>query len=122
MRMNSNGVRKLACFRLVMGTAFFCAPGLNAKIWAGGTTDPRLTAKLMRALGARDLVLGLGMLKAAEEGDATAWVRASALFDIGDGVATLLAAGRVPLGRWLVQLALLGGAAFAGLRMTNTVE
>lgn len=111
------GARKLARFRLVMGAGFFLAPRLNAWLWTGGTRDPRLSNKLMRALGARDLVVGMGLRRALKGSDAelSRWLMTSALFDLGDGAATFLSIGRVPLKRWLIQLSILGGAAASGL-------
>jgi hypothetical protein len=71
----------------------------------------------MRALGARDLVLGLALRRALKHGDAelSRLLMTSALFDLGDGVATFLSLGRVPVKRWLLQLSILGGAAASGL-------
>jgi hypothetical protein len=72
-----------------------------------------------RALGARDLALGLGALAAlqrpaAEPGSASAWVAAGALSDALDVVASLASWRELPrIGRWLV-VASAGGAALAG--------
>src|ERR1035441_5200480 len=72
-----------------------------------------------RALGARDLALGLGALAAlqrpaADPGSASAWVAAGALSDALDVAASLSAWRELPrVGRWLV-VASAGGAALAG--------
>jgi hypothetical protein len=80
-----------------------------------------------RALGARDLALGLGALTAlrraaTEPGSACAWVAAGALSDALDAVNTLSAWRELPgRGRWLIVTAasgwaLVGAAAALALR------
>jgi hypothetical protein len=72
-----------------------------------------------RALGARDLALGLGALAALEgpaagAGSARAWVAAGALSDALDVVASVLSWPELPrVTRWLVA-ASAGGAALVG--------
>ena len=72
-----------------------------------------------RALGARDLALGLGALAALQSpadqpGSASAWVAAGALSDALDVVASLSSWRELPrVGRWLVGVSA-GGAALAG--------
>jgi len=71
---------------------------------------------LGRALGGRDLALGLGALAALERqsDEASAWVAAGALSDALDVAASLASWRELPrLTRWLV-LASAGGAAIAG--------
>ena len=84
-------------------------------------TVPRYAARVFgRALGARDVAMGLGALtalrrQAAEPGPACAWVIAGALSDALDVVATLSSWRELPrTGRWLVA-ASAGGAALAGV-------
>ena len=67
------GARKLARFRLVMGAGFFLLPRLNAWIWTAGTRDPRLSNKLMRALGVRDLAVGLARASSGRTARRVAW-------------------------------------------------
>jgi hypothetical protein len=72
-----------------------------------------------RALGARDLALGLGALAALQRqdgdaGEASAWVAAGALSDALDVAASLSSWQELPrLTRWLV-VGSAGGAAIAG--------
>ena len=72
-----------------------------------------------RALGARDLALGLGALAAlqgpgAEPGQAAAWVAAGALSDALDVAASVASWRDLPrVTRWLVA-ASAGGAALTG--------
>jgi hypothetical protein len=79
---------------------------------------------LGRALGGRDLALGLGALAALQRvpqrvppgraGRAGAWVGAGALADSLDALVTVAAWDELPpAGRWLVAMSA-GGAAVAG--------
>jgi hypothetical protein len=85
----------------------------------GAAADDVAARVFGRALGARDLALGLGALAAlqgpaAEAGSARAWVAAGALSDALDVVASLSSWRELPrVTRWLVA-ASAGGAALAG--------
>jgi hypothetical protein len=70
------------------------------------------TKTLARALGARDVALGLGTLLAQRHGaPARGWLEASALADTGDVAATLIGWRSSPrLGRVAVLMAATGGA------------
>jgi hypothetical protein len=88
----SNGLGRSA-----IGVALVLAPGVLGKRWVG---EDELTdgAKLFaRALGARDLALGLGTLLAMKEGGPTrGWLEGAALADVIDAAATLLAWKKLP--------------------------
>jgi hypothetical protein len=79
-----------------------------------------------RALGARDLALGLGALAAlqgpgAEPGSAAAWVAAGALSDALDVAASVASWSDLPrVTRWLVA-ASAGGAALTGAAAALTL-
>ncbi|MCU1494687.1 MAG: hypothetical protein JWO62_2451 [Acidimicrobiaceae bacterium] len=94
----------------------FLAPSLPARPWVGDN-DARLPAVRLfaRALGSRDLALGLGALIALQGGtDVRGWVEAGALSDTGDALATLVAFRRLPkLTRWAVLASTIGAAAAA---------
>jgi hypothetical protein len=62
---------------------------------------------MARALGARDVALGMGALVAMNrEAPTRGWLEAGALADAGDVAATLLGWQSAPrFGRWLVLLA-----------------
>ena len=102
--------------RVVLGLSAFVAPELVARPWVGtgGGDDRRV---LGRALGARDIALGLGALLAARRGaPLRGWVEAGGLSDAGDTVATLLSFRRLPpVGRLAVLAASTGAAAAAAL-------
>jgi hypothetical protein len=113
------GAITVAAGRVALGLTTLAWPLVPARPWTG-TGDDDLTARVFgRALGARDLALGLGALaalrdQAANPGPARSWVAAGALSDALDVAASLAAWRELPrVTRWLVA-ASAGGAALAG--------
>ena len=114
------GTIAVAAGRVALGVTALARPGVPARPWVGKTAADGVAAKVFgRALGARDLALGLGALavlndSTADQGAASLWVAAGALSDALD-VATSAASWReLPeLTRWLVA-ASAGGAALVG--------
>lgn len=105
----------LAWARIGLGATAILLPSLPLRPWVGGETARKPRAKLLaRALGARDIALGLGVILALRhDAPLRGWVEGGGLADAGDVVATLLAFSSLPrFGRWLV-LASAGGAAAA---------
>ena len=104
---------------MALGVAALAWPSIPARPWVGAAADDLAARVFGRALGARDLALGLGALAAlqrpaAESGPASAWISAGALSDALDVVASLSAWRELPRGsRWLVA-ASASGAAVAG--------
>lgn len=111
-----HGARAIAAARVALGLTALAWPSVPARPWVG---EGDLAARVFgRALGGRDLALGLGALAAlqnpAEAGSASAWVAAGALSDALDVAASLSSWRELPrVGRWLV-VASAGGAAVAG--------
>jgi hypothetical protein len=109
----------VAAGRVGLGVAALAWPSVPARPWVGSSADELGAQVFGRALGARDLALGLGALAAARKapGDprsAAAWFAAGALSDALDVVVTVAAWPRLPrFTRWLVA-ASAGGAAVAG--------
>jgi hypothetical protein len=105
--------RAQAVNRVAMGTGLMLAPGLVGRTWAASTArDPRAKV-LSRALGARDLTLGLASLMALREGEQGWASRAFAAQAFADGVDFLaIASGKaLPLGSRLVGGTLAAGSA-----------
>ncbi len=111
----------VAAGRVALGVTALAFPSVPARPWVGASADD-LTAQVFgRALGGRDLALGLGALAAlqapaasAGAGSARAWVAAGALSDALDVVASVVSWRELPrVTRWLVA-ASAGGAALAG--------
>jgi hypothetical protein len=108
--------RTLAVFRVLTGGLLLVAPGLPARLWLGESGD-RSVRLLARAMGARDLALGAGALRALTNGEpAQPWVAGGAAADATDALASLLSLGRRHPARALVVGAVAGAAAFAGAR------
>jgi hypothetical protein len=113
------GAQAVAAGRVALGLAALAWPSIPARPWVGAAADDLAARVFGRALGARDLALGLGALAAlrhpaAEAGSASTWVAAGALSDALDVVASLSAWRELPRGsRWLVAGSA-GGAALAG--------
>ena len=108
-----------AAGRVARGLTALAWPSVPARPGVGAGADDLAARVFGRALGGRDLALGLGALTAlqgpaAEPGSATAWVAAGALSDALDVVATLSSWRELPrVGRWLVTTSG-GGAALVG--------
>jgi len=114
------GAGAVAAGRVALGLTALAWPSVPARPWVGAAADNLAARVFGRALGARDVAMGLGALaalrrQAAEPGPACAWVIAGALSDALDVVATLSSWRELPrTGRWLVA-ASAGGAALAGV-------
>ncbi len=109
----------VAAGRVALGVTALAFPSVPARPWVGAPADDITARVLGRALGGRDLALGLGALAAlrapaAGAGSARAWVAAGALSDALDVVASVVSWRELPrVTRWLVA-ASAGGAALAG--------
>jgi hypothetical protein len=111
------GATAVAAGRVAIGLTALAWPSVPSRPWVGAASDDLAARVFGRALGARDVALGLGALTAlqrgpAEPGSAGAWVAAGALSDALDVVASLSSWRQLPrTGRWLVA----GSAAAAAL-------
>jgi hypothetical protein len=109
----------VAAGRVGLGVAALVRPAVPARPWVGASADELGAQVFGRALGARDLALGLGALAAARKAppgsrSAAAWYAAGTLSDALDVAVTVAAWPRLPRGtRWLVA-ASASGAAVAG--------
>jgi hypothetical protein len=82
----------LAGGRVAIGVVSILAPGLVGRAMMGPAGDSGGTRLLLRAVGARDLALGLGVLVALDrEAPVRRWLRASAVVDGLDAAGCLLA-------------------------------
>ncbi len=102
----------IALARVGLGLVALVDPELVARPWVGEGAGGDGPAVLGRALGGRDLALGLGALSAAGDPQRlSAWVLAGGLADAVDATITIAFYRRLPRrGRALV-LAAAGGAA-----------
>ena len=88
---------QLAAGRIAMGAGLAVAPGLIAGMWVG-RDGARPGAKVVgSAMGARDLAIGVGILRALRgAGSPAPWLQAAAFADATDLVATLRARDDIP--------------------------
>jgi hypothetical protein len=114
----------IAWGRVGIGTVAVIAPVAVARPWIGGaarTTEGRLLA---RAMGGRDLALGIGTLRALAHHDdeARPWVALGGVADSIDAVATLVGFAALPTkGRWGI-LAVTVGAAAVSIRLAASLD
>jgi hypothetical protein len=108
--------------RAVIGAALVAVPSKAAEGWVGPEADLPATQVMARALGIRDLAIGVGTLHALRGGDPTAWLVAGIASDAVDFGATV-AAGRAlpPTGRFGVA-AIAGGAVLTGLAVLRALR
>lgn len=88
----------ISCGRFLVGVAFIAKPGLMERGWIGKQARLPGTQVLARAVGARDLTLGLGGLQAVarDDGSARPWLAAAAICDAIDFGATWAAGRGIP--------------------------
>ncbi len=104
----------VALARAGLGLAALVEPELVARPWVGEAGRGEGPAVLARALGGRDLALGLGALAAAADPPRlSAWVVAGGLADAVDATITLGAYRGLPRRGRVVVLAAASGAAIA---------
>ncbi len=84
--------------RIVFGTVFIAEPKVMEQGWIGKQARLPGAQVLSRAVGARDLAVGLGGLQATirNDGSARPWMAAAALCDAIDFGATYAAGRRIP--------------------------
>jgi hypothetical protein len=87
--------RALGAGRVALGTAMVAAPGTVTRRWLGPETeDDPGRAIAVRGLGARDVVLGIGLLTALRSGvnprRAARWLEAGVVADLADAASTLV--------------------------------
>jgi hypothetical protein len=84
--------------RLLFGVAFIAEPKLLDRAWIGKQARLPGAQLLARAVGARDLVLGLGGLQAVarDDGSARPWLAAAGICDAVDFGATWAAGRGIP--------------------------
>jgi hypothetical protein len=109
--------------RVAIGVALIAAPERAASGWLGPAAERPETQVVLAALGARDIVLGVGGAVTAEgHGSARPWLVAAALSDLADLAATLRHRDALPLTGVVGVGALAAGAAAAGLWVATELD
>jgi hypothetical protein len=122
--MDARSLARLqALGRIALGGGMALAPGIVAGAWVGGVADRRDGQTLAIGLGARDVAIGLGMLRALRSGrGARPWLRAGMVADAADLVATLRARDTLPPLAVPAVGALAGGAVLLNAWLQATVD
>ena len=109
--------------RVAVGGGMLAAPRASGRPWLGADALRRTTQAVVRMLGARDLLLGLGLWRAANGGRSTkAWLAYTAAADAADAAAVLLAWRDLPRWRRLLVLGIAAGSAAAGATLSARAD
>jgi hypothetical protein len=101
----------IARARAVNGLVTLILPGVVGRILFGRAGEQPTTRALLRLVGVRDLVLGVGAITTLKEGTMDAeWVGMGAVADAVDGIVSLVTPGLARRSRFL---SLIGGATAA---------
>ncbi len=113
----------LSVARAAIGALLIVAPGVAGGRWIGDVAHDRRTKIAIRGLGARDLALGLGALRALDRGEPVRpWAQLAALGDASDAVSSILAARRLGAGRTISTVMSAGAAAALGAAAASKVD
>ena len=117
-----DAARALAAGRIAIGAACVVAPRLAGAAWIGPDAHRPGTTVFARALGARDVLLGLMVLHTVDHPDvAPRWLSATAACDAVDCAAAAKVRDELPAGRGAFGIALAGGSAAAGLTLSRAL-
>ncbi|MEA2363276.1 MAG: hypothetical protein QOD71_2421 [Thermoleophilaceae bacterium] len=109
--------------RMAVGAALLLAPGLAGGRWIGDQAEHPAVKVVIRALGVRDLALGLGAAVAIDRGvPARGWFEAAALCDVVDLVATLLGGESIPDRARKSVVVIAGASAIACVALARAVD
>lgn len=115
--------RIMGAMRVGLGVAMFVAPNKVAKSWSGERAESLPSTLALRGMAARDIAIGLGLVKAVELGTPTrGWLEAGAFSDAGDAVATLMAWRELGGVRRLLWLAVEAGAAVIQMQLAEALD
>jgi hypothetical protein len=108
--------RTLAYLRIALGAGLVVAPARSARGWVGEDGTSRAAQVMGIAVGARDVAVAAGTLRAlAKQEDARPWVAASVLCDAADAAANISRRDALPATGAIGVTALAGSAAAIGL-------
>lgn len=116
----STMTRGFALGRMAFGAALIAMPEHLGRGWVGDDATRRTATVLLRTVGNRDFVLGLGTLLARPGSeDASRWLTMCAATDIADAGVTLAGFRSLPAVGRMVTLAMAAASAYAGLRLAS---
>jgi uncharacterized protein YjeT (DUF2065 family) len=121
--VNTTGPRRIAWLRVLVGLTLALTPKQALRLATNDISGSMLL--LMRTIGIRDLVIGVGALSALRSGhtaDARRWVIASLASDALDVIAGLTSAPLVGRGSALLATGMAAPLAAADLWVLMTLE
>lgn len=127
MRMDRDAARALARLvgvgRVAIGVTALISPVAVTEPWIGSLARAPGVRVFARAMGGRDIALGVGTLRAlTRPGDEPrTWVALGGVADTVDLLATVFSFSRLPRRRWFI-LAVTAGAAVASFRAATALE
>lgn len=116
-------IRNIAIGRIAFGVAMVLLPRFLGTRWVGSDADSSGAKVLTRALGARDVALGVITLDAVEEDRPVRQAAELGVFcDLVDAAGTLVAGRSVPFGKRIVTALIAGGAAAAAIAVLDDLD
>jgi hypothetical protein len=117
-----DAARALALGRIAIGAACVLAPRLAGSVWVGRDGGRPGASVFVRAVGARDVLLGAMVLHTVDHPEvAPRWLAATAACDAVDCAAATAVRDDIPGARGPAGIALAGGAAVAGAALSRTL-
>ena len=118
-----DAARALHTGRIAIGAGLMLAPRLAAGGWIGSRNVTPGVTVLARGFGARDALLGaLALHTLDNEQVAPRYLAATAAVDAVDALAALAVLRHLPRGRGLMGVAVAGGAAAAGIALSQALK
>jgi hypothetical protein len=115
--------KSIAYLRAALGAGLVVAPARSARGWVGEDGTSRAAQVMGIAVGARDVAVAAGTLRALSSGeDARPWLAASVLCDAADAAANISRRDALPATGALGVTALAGGAALLGLWLLKELD
>lgn len=115
--------RGLGVVRVGIGTGLLFFPGFAGRVWIGEHADGPGTRVFARAIGVRDVVLGSRALLSQKEGlPLRRWMQLEVAVDVGDALATALAARHLTPGRRLAMPLIAAGYAAASWAAASSID
>ncbi|HZA41368.1 MAG TPA: hypothetical protein VFA00_12165 [Actinomycetota bacterium] len=115
--------RILLVARVAVGSTCFLFPRKAVQVWTGEDQESGTAAMAVRALGARDVAIGMGGLRALEEGESPSrWLEAGALSDAADTVGALAVFRSLGKLRRLLFVATAASATYLGFRLAASLD
>jgi hypothetical protein len=109
--------------RLGVGTGLVVAPGFAGRVWVGPDADGPGAKVFARAIGARDVLLGLRTMTAVRsEREARHWLVSGYAADAADAAATVIAWRNLTPARRMLMPAIAAAVGTLGYLAAKTVE